>query len=35
MMDDYEGEDVVLVIAGVYLAFLVGRFVLVFLLAVL
>ena len=34
-MDDYDSEDVVLVIAGVYLALCVGRFLLYFLIAVL
>ena len=34
-MDDYDSEDVVLVIAGVYLALCVGRFLLYFLAVVL
>ena len=34
-MDDYDSEDVVLVIAGVFAASCVGRFILMFLLAML
>lgn len=34
-MNDYDSEDVVLVIAGVFAAFCVGRFILMFLLAML
>ncbi|MBR6149475.1 MAG: hypothetical protein IKQ44_14120 [Lachnospiraceae bacterium] len=34
-MNDYDSEDVVLVIAGVFAAFCVGRFLLMFLLVML
>jgi hypothetical protein len=34
-MKDYEGEDIILVIVGVFAAVCVGRFILMFLLAML
>ena len=34
-MNDYDSEDAVFVIAGVFAAFCVGRFILMFLLAIL